>query len=128
MTKKQYNIIKSILVIALVFLGGRAVVWGNFVTPILGLAAISAVLLYLRGRVKEIMVDEMDIRISERAASMAIRTFSWITVIAAIVLYSLRGINPAFAIAGGALAYLVCFLLILMTGFYYYLRKYGKQN
>ncbi len=128
MTKKQYNIIKSILVIALVFLGGRAVVWGNFVTPILGLAAISAVLLYLRGRVKEIMVDEMDIRISERAASMAIRTFSWITVIAAIVLYSLRGINPAFTIAGGVLAYLVCFLLILMTGFYYYLRKYGKQN
>ncbi len=128
MTSKQYNIVKIVAVVALGVMGGRAVVWGNFVTPILSLAAFSAGLLYLRGHVKEVMVDERDIQISGRAASLAIRTFSWILVVAAIVLYAMRSANPAFVIAAGIFSYLVCFLLILLTAFYYYLKKYGKQN
>jgi len=128
MTSKQYNIIKVIAVVALGVMGGRAVVWGNFITPILGLAVISAGLLYFRGHVKEVMVDERDIQISGHAASLTIRTFSWLLVVAAMVLYAMRSTNPAFVIAAGMFSYLVCFLLVLLTAFYYYLKKYGKQN
>ncbi len=126
MSLKQYRVVKLLAVVALATFGGRAIVWGNYVTPILSLAVVAMVLLYLRGRVKEVVEDERDTQINGKAARLAIQVFGFIMVAIMIILYASRAHNPFFINISSVLAYSVCLLLILLTAFHAYFKKYGK--
>jgi uncharacterized membrane protein len=128
MTIKQYKIIELIAVVVLAAFGGRAIVWGNFVTPLLSLAVIALMLSYLRGQVKEVIEDERDIRINGKAARWAIQVYGFIMLATAIVLYASRAYNPMFVNISSILAYSVCLLLILVGIFNSYLKRYGKSD
>jgi uncharacterized membrane protein len=126
MTLKQYRVIKLLAVVALAALGGRAIVWGNYVTPLLSLAVVALALSYLHGRVKEVVEDERDIQINGKAARLAIQVYGFIMVAIMVVLYASRAHNPIFVNISSLFAYSVCFLLILLATFHAYFKKYGK--
>ena len=128
MTLKRYTVIKTLAVVILGLLGGQAIVSGNYIIPLLGLAIIALALSYLRERVDEIIENERDIRINGRAAGLAIQTFGFIMAVVMVILYANRGYNPMFVNIASLLAYSVCLLLILVTIFHAYLKKYAKSD
>lgn len=89
---------------------------------------VGIVLVYLlKGKVKEVIVDERVHRISEMASKTALQIFAWLSVAVAIILIILGTGNSAnFEQAGYTLAYATCALLALYSISYkYYEKRYG---
>ena len=78
-----------------------------------------------RGRVTEVVEDEMILRISEKASRRALQVFVAASGVVGVVLTTLRGGEYArLAQAGYTLAFSACALLMLYLIFYgYYNRK-----
>jgi putative transcriptional regulator len=109
----------------MVALIGWSIAIGNAVVPIP--AAIGgAVLLYLlRRQVSDVIEDERNYRISEKASRFAIQVFAIITAITGITLTAVSTDNHSpFREVGLTLAFCACGLLILyMISYTYHNRK-----
>lgn len=113
MNKKQYTVIKLVVVVLLAMLFSWAVTSGNFILPIIGLIASYLILIYCRSRVKEIMADERDYEIGGVSARWAIQIYSWFAVLFMLFLYAKRAINPAYETIAATLAYSTCLLMFV---------------
>jgi len=130
MTLKKFKIIKLLIVAILAALIGAAVVRGNFFIPLVGLTVAILALLYLRGRVSEIIADERDYEVGGKAARWAIEIYGWIATIFILFFYAQKSVNPAYEAIGATLAYSVCFLLIFYSLLFRYFEKFslGKNK
>jgi uncharacterized membrane protein len=78
----------------------------------------------LRRRVKEVMLDERNRRIDERATAASYRVYTILTAAIALIAMVLRGSLPEWAfIAGQALAYSLCALMLIHLAFTNYFEK-----
>lgn len=78
----------------------------------------------LRRRVKEVMLDERNRRIDERATAASYRVYTILTAAIALIAMVLRGSLPEWAfIAGQALAYSLCALMLIHLAFTNYYEK-----
>jgi uncharacterized membrane protein len=123
MTLKQFHIIKIITVVALGIIASRAAVLEAYWLISIGLAISMALLLILRGRVKEIIADERDYEISGKAARYSITACAFAGCIIAFILMSLREINALYEVIGSVIAYTVCALLFSYSLIFVYLNK-----
>jgi uncharacterized membrane protein len=76
----------------------------------------------LRRRVKEVMADERNLRIYEKATAASYRVYTIVAAVLALVAMILRSSLPEWAfIAGQTLAYSICALMLIhlaFTGYY----------
>ena len=125
MSLKRFRLCGAAIVLAMVALIGWSISAGNAVVPIP--AAISgAVLLYLlRGQVRDVMGDERNYRISEKASRFAIQAFVLVTAISGVTLTAAgTGDSTPFRAVGLTLAFGACGLLILcLISYAYHSRK-----
>lgn len=124
MSNKQYQKIRLIIVVVTAIVFGQAIVLDNYLIPIITLVVSSLLLIYLRRKVKEVMVDERDKALGGKAALMAIQIYSWIAVIVMLVLYASKDLNPFYEPIGMTLAYSTCLLMFIYSLIF---RFYNKE-
>ncbi len=120
---KQFKTIKMVIVVVLAILVSQSIIMRNFLWPIMGTALATAILLYLRRHVKEIIADERDYEIGGIAARWSIQIFIWTAVIAMFILYAQRDLNPSYEIVASVLAYSACFLMFVYSMIFNYHEK-----
>lgn len=123
MTIKKYNKIKLIITVILAIIFSQSIVLENYILPIITLIIASLVLLTLRGKVKEIMLDERDMALGGKSAMLAIQIYSWIAVIAMFTLYAFKKINPFYETIGSTLAYSTCLLVFIYSLVFHFYNK-----
>lgn len=124
MTLKKYQIIRIIIVILVSVLTAQSLVLRSFVLPFIGIASAWVLLFYFRGKLKnEVLADERDYEIGGTSARWAIQIFSTIAVIVMIILYAKQDLNPFYLPIASALAYSVCFLMILYSVIFRYFQR-----
>lgn len=129
MTNKQYQKIRLIITVVIAIIFGQSIVLGNYIIPIITLVVASLVLILLRRRVRDIISDERDMALGGKSALLAIQIYSWIAVIAMLVLYASRNINPSYEPIGMTLAYSTCLLMFIYSiTFRFYNKETFSQN
>lgn len=113
MTLKKYKQIKLFFVVLISIVFGQSLVYKNFITPIAVLMVSSLVLMFIRGRVKEIVSDERDRVVAGNAALLAMQIYSWVSVIFIFSLYSFKDVNPFYQPMAFTMAFSVLFLMVL---------------
>lgn len=127
MNKKQFLIIKLVVVMLLAFICGLAIQSQNYIIPIFALIAAASFIMILSKKVGEVMADERDFLLAGKSARITIITYSFISAIAAIILMALRNNHPGFELVGSTLAYSVCSLLILQALLFKFFNKKDEK-
>lgn len=113
MTLKQYNIVRLAVVAILAAFVSNSIILHNYVVPLAAVAVASLVLLYLRGRVGEIIADERDYEIAGKAARWAMQVYAWIAISGFFIIYAVLGNDPVWGAVAYALSYSACLLILL---------------
>jgi len=113
MTLKQYNIVRWVVVMILAAFVSNSIILNNYIMPLAVVAATSLFLLYLRGRVDEIIADERDYEIAGKAARWAMQIYAWIAVSGFFIIYAICGSDPVWGAVAYALSYSACLLILL---------------
>ena len=126
MSKKQYLVLRILLLIVVVFMANIAISEGGWYWGLFLLIFAAAFLLSMRylspKKVKEVMIDERTYRIQEKASVMAIRIFTLAALYAgAILIFITSKTGNGISQPGLTLLYSVCGLLLLrfILHFYY---------
>ncbi|NCU28579.1 MAG: DUF2178 domain-containing protein [Candidatus Moranbacteria bacterium] len=125
MTNKQYQKIRLIITVIVAIIFGQSIVLGNYIIPIITLIASSLILLILRRKVKDIISDERDMASGGKSALLAIQIYSWVAVVAMLILYASRNINSSYEPIGMTLAYSTCLLMFIYSIIF---RFYNKET
>lgn len=124
MTLKKYKTIKIVVAILVAILVVQSLALRNYLFPFIGIASAMLILFYLRGKLKnEVLEDERDYDVGGKSARSAIQTFSMIASVVMIVLYAKQDLNPLYLPIASTLAYSVCFLMILYSAIFGFLRR-----
>jgi uncharacterized membrane protein len=124
MTLKKYQITRAVIAMLVAFLVVQSLSIRSYILPFIIIASAMAVLFYLRRKLKnEVLADERDREIGGKSAGWAIQAFSLIAAIVMIVLYAKQDLNPVYLTVASTLAYSVCFLMILYSVIFRYLRS-----
>jgi len=123
MTLKQFKIVKLVAVFLLAVVFSQAIIFKNYLIPIVVLISAYLILFYLRGRVKEVIADERDYLTGGRSALLAMQIYAWVAVIAMFILYANRDLNPAYEPVAMTLAYSTCLLMLLYAVIFRYYNK-----
>ena len=130
MSLKTFTRIRIFILIIMVGLISWAIVSGNVWIPIPVIIAALVIVLLLRMRVKEIIVDERVFSIAEKASLAAFRVFGIAAAIIGVTFVALgQGVVPELEPIGLTLAFSVCgLLLIYYIANLYYNRKYSGKK
>ena len=128
MTLKQFKTIKLATVVVLAIVFSQAIIFKIYLLPIAFLIVSSLMLFYLRSRVKEVMADERDYLTGGKSALWAMQIYSWVAVVAMLILYANRELNPAYEPVALTLAFSTCILLLLYAVIFRYYDKVSLSD
>ena len=121
MSKRRFRLCGAAIIVTMVALIGWAIAIGNAVVPIPTVLGGTVLLYLLRRQVSEVMEDERNYRLSEKASRFAIQVFALVTAISGITLTAVStSDSPPFRQVGLTLAFCACGLLILYLISYAY--------
>jgi uncharacterized membrane protein len=129
MSYKTYRMIQALNGVVLGGIIGASVGLGNWIVPLCAVIISVAVMMVLRRRVREIVADERNYTIAEKAArlTMLIGVIGMV-VVGAVLLMVGRGDSPGLTQAGFALVYAACALLVInYVAYYYYSKRLGGR-
>lgn len=123
MTAATYRTLMRIIAFALAALIAVSIVLElPLFVPVLVIMVALLIAGILRRRVKEVMADERNLRIYEKATAASYRVYTIVAAALALVAMILRSSLPEWAfIAGQTLAYSICALMLIhlaFTGYY----------
>lgn len=119
MNIKAYNRIRLLIAAALAAMVSFSVVRGNYILPLVAVAAALAVVLAMRRRVEGVINDERDYHIAGNAARWTISIYTILAATASIIFMAEKEANASFEILGSVLAYSACFLMLLNSALFY---------
>jgi len=125
MSMRWFRLCGAAIIVTMSALIGWSIVTGNAVV-LIPAALGGAVLLYLlRRQVSEVIADERNYRVSEKASRFAIQVFALVTAISGITVTAVStSDSPPFRQVGLTLAFCACGLLILyLISYAYHSRK-----
>ncbi|MDD2785722.1 MAG: DUF2178 domain-containing protein [Patescibacteria group bacterium] len=126
MLLKQFQIFKSVSVFVLAMIVGASITLDNYLVPIIAVALDALLILYMRGKVKEIIADERDYAIGGKAARWTMYIYCWAALVVIFTLYAIKQYNPAYIIIANVLAYSACTVLIIYAVTFKYIER--KQD
>jgi uncharacterized membrane protein len=128
MNLKTFTLIKLAAVILIAAACSMAVSLNNYLVALVAVILGSLFVLFMRGRVKEIVADERDYEIGGKAARYAMQIYSWIAVVAMFLLLWQKNLNPSYEPIAYTLAYSTCLLLVTYSLLFKYFSKYSLDN
>ena len=128
MDAKYSKICRMAIIVFTVALAGWFAAMANATLVVVSTGA-GAILFYIcKTNIKEVVVDERDEQVSERAAKVAVEIFAAISALVGIILVALRDGYPEYIYIGFTLAFSACTLMILYSVLYgYYNKRYGYE-
>lgn len=124
MSKNSYNTCRKAVTAAIGMAVAIAVVLGNVFVPLAAVLIGMGILYLCRRRVKEVIIDERNRRIGEKAARLAFAVYGpAVAVLSAVLLALSRSTYPDLAPVGLTLAYSAAVLVVLYDVLYYYFEK-----
>ena len=125
MSKRRFRLCGAAIIVTMAALIGWSIAIGNAVVPIPAVLGGAVLLYLLRRQVSEVMEDERNYRLSEKASRFAIQVFALVTAISGITLTAVStSDSPPFRQVGLTLAFCACGLLILyLISYAYHSRK-----
>ncbi len=130
MSLKAFTRIRIFVLIIMVGLISWAIVSGNAWIPIPVILAALVIMLLLRRRVQEVVVDERVYSIAEKASLVAFRVFGIAAAVIGVTLVALgwQSSSDLYKI-GLTLAYSACGLLVIYyIAYIYYNRKHSGKK
>ena len=130
MSYKKFKLWRTIVVIIVAILVGWSGANNYVFIPVPAVIVGTAIVLLLRRRVKEVIVDERIFSVADKAARLIFYTFVILAGMAAATILALDPERyPDLEQAGFTLAYSVCALLVFYcVAYMYYNRKYGGKE
>ena len=115
MSAKTYGLVMRVMAVVLAALVAVSVVRAlPLYVPLVAVMVILVAAVVLRRSVKEVMSDERNRRIDEKATSLSYRIFTVLGAVFALVALTLRDSLPSWAgVAGETVAYSVCGLMLI---------------
>ncbi|MFA6304197.1 MAG: DUF2178 domain-containing protein [Patescibacteria group bacterium] len=123
MTLKSFTLVRTATAFVLAITISLFIVRGNFYLPLAAMAAAVVVLLFAKSKVKDVLYDERDLLLAGKAAMYSIKIYGLLAASLVMVLLALKKGDPVWEPVGSALAYSVCFLLVLYSLFYKFLAR-----
>jgi uncharacterized membrane protein len=122
------KICRMAIIVSMVALVGWFTAAGNALIVAIAITA-GVVLLYLcKSKIKEVVEDERDVKVSEKASKLAIEIFAATNILIGVVLIALRYRYSEYIYIGFTLAFSASSLMILYSLLYgYYNKKYGYE-
>lgn len=122
------KICRMAIIVSMVALVGWFTAAGNALLVAISITA-GVVLLYLcKSEIKEVVADERDVKVSEKASKLAIEIFAATNILIGVVLIALRYRYSEYTNIGFTLAFSASSLMILYSLLYgYYNKKYGYE-
>lgn len=99
-----------------------AINMGNYLTPVIAVAAGMILLTMGRRKVKGVLADERDYSLAGTAARYTITIFALAMMVAIFGLMALKDKNPEFMNIATLLAYLVCAIMIINSLIFRFLK------
>jgi len=128
MTLKQYQILRMAVAVILGIVFSQAIIFKNYLIPIVALTLGFLVLIIAKKKVKGVVADERDYATGGKAALLAMQVYSWLAVILMFILYAKRELNPAYEAIAITLAYSTCLLMITYGLIFRYYNKISFLN
>ena len=124
MSRKSYTLCQKAVAAAVGIIVGISIVMGNAIIPLAAVLIGMVVLYVCRRRVKEVIADERNYRVSEKAARLTINIFGPFIAVLSVVLIALgRNSYPSLEQVGYTLGYSAAVLIVLYDIFYYYFER-----
>jgi len=125
MSRRWFRICSAAITVAMVALIGWSIATENVVVPIPTVLGGVVLLYLLRRQVKDVMQDERNYRISEKASRSALQVFALIAAITGITLTAVSTDGSSLSREVGlTLAFCACGLLVLyMISYAYHSRR-----
>jgi uncharacterized membrane protein len=125
MSRRWFRICGAAITVAMIALIGWSIATENAVVPIPTVLGGIVLLYLLRRQVKDVVEDERNYRISEKASRSAIQVFALIAAITGITLTAVSTEDSSLSREVGlTLAFCACGLLVLyMISYAYHSRK-----
>jgi uncharacterized membrane protein len=129
MSYKTFRMIQALNGLLLGGIMGVSLAIGNWIIPIAAVIISLSILMILRRRVKEVITDERNYTIAEKAARLTVQIVGiGMAIIGAILLGVSRSETTGLAQTGFTLLYATCALLVVnYFAYYYYSRKLGGR-
>ncbi len=128
MTLKQYQKVKLATTVIIAMIISQAILFNNFIIPVVVLIISSLGLLYLRRKVTEIIADERDYATAGRSALLAIQIYAWGAAIGMFIFYAFHDYNPAYEPVAITLAYSTCILMLVYSLIFRYYNKISLSD
>jgi uncharacterized membrane protein len=117
---KGYRRIQMIIAAVLAAMVSVFVIQGNFIIPIIAVIAAAGLILVVRKKVKEVTVDERDIKIAGLAGRMTYSVSAISLAVIGMVFFALGRNNAVYLVIGNTLAYVTCGIMLLYIVFTWY--------
>ncbi len=125
MSRRWFRICSAAITVAVVALFGWSIVTENTVVAIPAVLGGVVLLYLLRRQARDVVQDERNYRISEKASRFAIQVFAGVTAISGVTLAAVSADDSShYREVGLTLAFCACGLLVLyLISYAYYSRK-----
>jgi len=125
MSRRWFRLLVAVITLTVVVLIGWSIATENAVVPIPAVIVCLVLLYLLRRQVREVVEDERNYRISEKASRFAIQVFALVATISGVTLIAVStNDSTLLREVGLTLAFCACGILILyLISYAYHSRK-----
>lgn len=128
MNVKTYLFLRLLIIISLAMIVSSSIILGNFFLPVVAMIAAMLFLWASKKKVKAILHDEFDYKVAGDSARYSIFIYTIISAVLGIYFMASRGQNQNYELLGSIFSYSACFLLILQSLIFKYLRSKNYKN
>lgn len=130
MQAKTFLFIRLLVAALLAMVVSVGITLGSYILPLIALIAAVVFLWATKKKVQAVLEDELDYKVAGDASRYAIIIYATLATILGIYFMARRAENPAYELLGSALCYSTCFLMILQSLLFKFLRKknYGHTQ
>ncbi|MFA5009389.1 MAG: DUF2178 domain-containing protein [Candidatus Paceibacterota bacterium] len=128
MQAKTFFFIRILTAIFLAMIVSVSITLGNFILPLVAMVTAIVFLWTTKKKVQAILEDELDYKIAGEASRLAVMIYAMLSAALGIYFIACRENNYIYEILGSVLCYSTCFLMILQSLIFKYLRNKNYQN
>lgn len=128
MQAKTFLFIRLLTAASLAMIVSVSITLGNYVLPLVAMTAAIVFLWTTKKKVQAVLEDELDYKVAGDASRYATTIYAILSAILGIYFMARRADNSAYELLGSVLCYSTCFLMILQSLLFKFLRNknYGS--
>lgn len=128
MQAKTFLFIRLLTASLLAIIVSIGITLGNYILPLVAMITAIFLLWTTKKKVQAVLEDELDYKLAGDASRFAVIIYAMLCAILGIYFMACRAINPVYELLGSVLCYSTCFLMILQSMIFKYLKNKNYQK